>query len=80
MIYTMENNCRRLWLTLKRMVSALPGGEPGGSTPRRDCLARRYGECNDLAHCSNCPPVDQALRAATWTQENWQHAQYRDRA
>jgi hypothetical protein len=80
----MSDTTRAVWKrfgrTTKWMVSALLGVESGDVIPRPGCLARRYAECDDFAHCRYCSPVDQALRTATWTEENWQHAQMRHRS
>jgi hypothetical protein len=67
----------RLGKMVARISSALPRFQSSHAQPRPDCLARRYAECNDLAHCRYCSTVEQALRAASWTEHNWRRVQMR---
>lgn len=80
MVDITKDRWSRLGQTVGRTFSTLLGLESSDTHPRRDCLARRYAECNDFAHCRYCSTVEQALRTAGWMERNWPHVQARKRS
>jgi hypothetical protein len=77
MIDITKNDWSRLGEAVKGTFRTLLGLPSNNTYPRRECLARRYAECDDFAHCRYCSTVEQALRTANWVERNWPHVQAR---